>query len=84
MMPVVKVPVLSEHKTDMQPSVSMVAKFFTKTLRFAMRLAMIVSERATQMGRPCNRTQNVADRSRCRNTNLGNESSQTADGVYDG
>jgi hypothetical protein len=53
MTPVVKVPVLSEHRTDMQPRVSMVAKFFTKTLRFAIRLAMIVSDRATQRGRPC-------------------------------
>jgi hypothetical protein len=34
----------------------MVAKFFTKTLRFAMRFAMIVSERATQRGRPCSTT----------------------------
>jgi hypothetical protein len=48
----VRVPVLSEHKTDMQPKVSMVARFFTKTLCFAMRLAMMVRDKATQMGNP--------------------------------
>lgn len=50
--PRVRVPVLSEHKTDMQPKVSMVARFFTKTLCFAMRFAMIVRDKATQTGKP--------------------------------
>jgi len=36
----------------MQPSVSMVGEILTRTLRFAMRLAMIVSDKATQTGRP--------------------------------
>ena len=52
-MPIVSVPVLSEQRTDMQPRVSMVARFLTRTLRRAMRLAMMVRERATQSGRPC-------------------------------
>lgn len=30
----------------------MVAKFFTKTLCFAMRFAMIVRDKATQTGKP--------------------------------
>ena len=51
--PTVSVPVLSEHKTDMQPRVSIVARFFTKMLCFAMRFAMIVRDNATQMGKPC-------------------------------
>lgn len=50
--PAVSVPVLSEHKTDMHPSVSTVAKFFTNTCRLAIRRAITVRERATQMGRP--------------------------------
>lgn len=51
-LPAVRVPVLSEHKTDMHPSVSIVARFLTRTCRFDMRRAMIVNERATQTGRP--------------------------------
>ena len=50
--PIVSVPVLSEHKTDIQPKVSIVARFLTRTLRFAIRFAMIVSDNATQTGRP--------------------------------
>lgn len=49
----VRVPVLSEHNTDMQPSVSIVARFFTRTLRLAIRLATMVRESATQTGKPC-------------------------------
>jgi hypothetical protein len=52
-LPIVNVPVLSEHKMDMQPKVSIVARFLTRMLRFAMRLAMMVSDKATQTGRPC-------------------------------
>jgi hypothetical protein len=48
----VSVPVLSEHNTDMHPKVSIVARFLIRTLRFAMRLAMIVRDNATQTGRP--------------------------------
>ena len=51
-LPTVSVPVLSEHKTDIQPRVSIVARFFTKTLCFAMRFAMIVRDKATQTGNP--------------------------------
>ena len=47
-----RVPVLSEHKTDIQPKVSIVARFFTKVLCFAMRFAMIVRDKATQTGKP--------------------------------
>ena len=50
--PTVKVPVLSEQSTDMQPKVSMVARFLTRTCRFAMRLATMVKESATQTGNP--------------------------------
>lgn len=51
-LPAVSVPVLSEHRTDMHPRVSMVAKFLTNTERFAIRRAMTVNERATQIGKP--------------------------------
>ena len=51
-LPRVSVPVLSEQRTDMQPRVSIVARFLTRTLRFAMRLATMVKESATQTGRP--------------------------------
>ena len=51
--PTVRVPVLSEHNTDIQPKVSIVAKFFTRTLCLAMRFAIMVSDKATQMGNPC-------------------------------
>lgn len=36
----------------MQPSVSIVARFLTRTLRLAMRLAIMVNDKATQTGRP--------------------------------
>jgi hypothetical protein len=52
--PTVRVPVLSEHNTDIHPRVSMVARFLTRTLYFAMRFAMIVRDRATQTGNPLN------------------------------
>lgn len=52
----VRVPVLSEHNTDMQPSVSIVARFFTRTLRLAIRLATMVSDSATQTGKPYGET----------------------------
>ena len=55
-LPTVSVPVLSEQRTDMHPRVSMVARFFTSTLRLAIRLATIVSESATQTGKPCPRS----------------------------
>jgi hypothetical protein len=51
-LPTVRVPVLSEHKTDIQPKVSIVARFFTRMLCFAMRFAMMVRDKATQMGKP--------------------------------
>ena len=51
-LPTVRVPVLSVQKTDMQPSVSTVARFFTRTLCLDMRFAMMVSDKATQTGRP--------------------------------
>jgi len=50
--PSVMVPVLSEHNTDMHPRVSIVARFLTRTCCFAIRLALIVSDKATQIGRP--------------------------------
>jgi len=40
-------------QTDIQPMVSIVARFFTKMLCFAMRFAMIVRDKATQTGKPC-------------------------------
>jgi len=39
-------------QTDIQPKVSMVARFLTRAWCFAIRLVMVVSERATQTGRP--------------------------------
>lgn len=51
-LPAVKVPVLSEHKTDMHPRVSIVARFLTRTCRFDMRRAMMVKESAKQRGSP--------------------------------
>jgi hypothetical protein len=51
-LPSVKVPVLSEQRIDMQPSVSIVARFFTRTCRFAMRFAIMARDSATQIGRP--------------------------------
>ena len=50
--PTVRVPVLSEQSTDMQPSVSTVAKFFTSTCRFAIFFATMVRDNATLTGRP--------------------------------
>ena len=51
-LPTVKVPVLSEQSTDMQPKVSIVARFLTSTFRFAIRLATMVKESATHTGNP--------------------------------
>lgn len=50
--PTVSVPVLSEQSTDMQPSVSTVARFFTSTCRFAIFFATIVRDSATHTGSP--------------------------------
>ena len=52
-LPRVSVPVLSEQSTDMQPRVSIVARFLTRTLRFAILRATMVKDSATQTGRPC-------------------------------
>ena len=50
--PSVSVPVLSEHKTDMHPNVSIVTRFLTRTCRAAIRRATIVSESATHTDKP--------------------------------
>lgn len=48
----VRVPVKSVQRMDMQRGVSMVARFLTRTLCFTMRLTIIVRDNTTHTGRP--------------------------------
>jgi hypothetical protein len=51
-LPQVKVPVLSEQRTVVQPRVSMLARFLTM-IRDFRRHEMIANANATQRGKPC-------------------------------
>ena len=82
--PIVSVPVLSEHSTDMQPRVSTVARFFTSTCLLAIFFATMVRESATHTGRPYDIVCLHGDRS-CRGegAHLRYERSQATDRVDD-
>jgi hypothetical protein len=60
--------------------VSIVARFFTKMLCFAMRFAMIVRDKATQTGKPL-KTLSTDDTDTTNKHYLRYEGSQTTNGV---